>query len=199
MMKDEKKKKEKNFGQHLVSASRFVIMLPIIGLFVAAVALTITTLYETISTTVLAIINSYELSVMLVNYIEYADFFLLAVVLFIMSIGLYTLFINDEVRLPRWLEIHTLDDLKEKLVSVIVVVMGVFFLGCLLNGAKSLDLLYMGVGIAAVVIGLSYFVSRVMFSHGSTVEDDEEDEDDEEEGTENKDIIEQIEDKAKRL
>ena len=102
---------------------------------------------------------------MLVEYIEYADFFLLSIVLYIMSIGLYSLFIDDKIEMPSWLEIHTLDDLKEKLVSVIVVVMGVFFLGRLIHGADSLDLLCMGGGIGAVVLSMAYFVRYIMVAH----------------------------------
>lgn len=36
---------------------------------------------------------------------------------------------TTKIQLPDWLEIHTLDDLKDKLIGVIVVVLAVLFLG----------------------------------------------------------------------
>ena len=43
--------------------------------------------------------------------------------------------------------------------------MGVFFLGRLIHGADSLDLLCMGGGIGAVVLSMAYFVRYIMVAH----------------------------------
>lgn len=149
----------------LVGYSRFMAVVPSIGLFVSSIALTIATLISTVVVTVEAATGHLSMQDMLVEYIEYADFYLLAVVLYIMSVGLYSLFIDDGIDMPSWLKIHNLDDLKEKLVGVIVVVMGVYFLGLLIHGAQSVDLLLKGLGICAVIFALAYFVRHVMFAH----------------------------------
>ena len=164
-------------GHRLVGYSRFMAAIPSLGLFVSAVALTIATLIGTIRVTIEVVGGHIDMQDMLVEYIEFADFFLLSIVLYIMSIGLYSLFIDDAVELPHWLEIHDLEDLKEKLVGVIVVVMGVFFLGRLIHGASALDLLCMGVGIGAVVLALAYFVRHVMVAHKLLAAHDDDDED----------------------
>ena len=67
--------------------------------------------------------------------------------------------------MPSWLEIDTLDDLKEKLIGVIGVVMGVYFLGRLIHGTDPFDLLLIGLGTAAVITALAYFVKHVISSH----------------------------------
>lgn len=152
-------------GHRLLGYSRLMAIIPSIGLFIAALALTIATLIKTIEVTIEAVGGHLGMQDMLVEYIEFADFFLLSIVLYIMSIGLYSLFVDDQIELPHWLEIHNLDDLKEKLIGVIVVVMGVFFLGRLIHGASAVDLLCMGVGIGAVILALSYFVRHVMVAH----------------------------------
>ena len=149
----------------LVGYSRFMAVVPSVGLFVSSIALTIATLISTVVVTVEAATGHLSLQDMLVEYIEYADFYLLAVVLYIMSVGLYSLFIDDGIDMPSWLQIHNLDDLKEKLVGVIVVVMGVYFLGLLIHGAQSVDLLLKGSGICAVILAMAYFVRHVMFAH----------------------------------
>ena len=158
-------KTPRDTSHRLVGYTRFMAAVPSFGLFIAAIAMTIATLLSTIGVTIEVIKGELTMQDMLVEYIEYADFFLLSIVLYIMSIGLYSLFIDDEIEMPSWLEIHTLDDLKEKLVSVIVVVMGVFFLGRLIHGADSLDLLCMGGGIGAVVLSMAYFVRHIMVAH----------------------------------
>ena len=154
-----------DLGHRLVGWTRFVATVPVIGLFVAAIAMAVTTFVQTVEVTIEVVSGSMKMQAMLVEYIECADYFLLAIVLYIMSIGLYSLFIDSKIKLPAPLAVHTLDELKEKLVSVIAVVMGVYFLGRLLNGAEAKDLLYMGVGIGAVIIALAYFVRHVMAAH----------------------------------
>jgi uncharacterized membrane protein YqhA len=74
------------------------------------------------------------------------------------------LFVTDKIPLPKWLEFHDLDDLKERLISVIVVMLGVYFLGVVLSGRGGLDLVWLGVGICLVIGALTFFTSAV-FKH----------------------------------
>lgn len=160
---------DKSLRPRVAGATRFFVTIPVIGLFISAVVMTVATLVRTVYVTYEVITLQMEMQEMLVEYIEFADYFLLSIVLYIMSIGLYSLFLDSRVKLPKWLEVHTLDDLKEKLVSVIIVVMGVFFLGKLLHGAEAKDLVFMGIGIGAVILSLAYFVRHVMCaSHGDS-------------------------------
>lgn len=152
-------------AHRIAGYTRFITAIPCIGLFIAAVALTISTLVSTVLVTVEVVQGRIGMQDMLVDYIEYADFFLLAVVLYIMAIGLYSLFIDHDVVMPSWLTINTLDDLKELLVSVIGVVMAVYFLGRLIHGSNPQDLLFIGLGTAAVIMALAYFVKHVISSH----------------------------------
>ena len=155
-----------NRGMHrLMGMSRYMAIVPCIALLVAAIALMLATLVSTVTVTIEAFEGTVELSDMMVEYVEFADFFLLAIVLYIMSVGLYSLFIDDTIEMPEWLEIHNLEDLKEKLIGVVVVVMGVFFLGKLIHGTAAQDLFYMGIGVAAVVLALAYFARFVIIGH----------------------------------
>lgn len=151
----------------VIGSTRFIAIIPSIGLFAASIALMIVTLISTVQVTAEAIEGTVDILDLMVDYIEYADFFLLAIVLYIMAIGLYSLFIDDDIPMPHWLEIHDLEDLKEKLIGVIVVVMGVYFLGRLIHGTDSMDILCLGVGIAAVVFALGYFSRYVIIGDGS--------------------------------
>lgn len=92
--------------------------------------------------------------------IELTDLFLLATVLYVIAIGLFELFVDDRLELPPWLEIHSLDDLKDKLVGVIVVVLGVLFLGQVVTWDGERELLGYGVANAAMVAALTWFSSQ---------------------------------------
>ena len=145
-----------------VGWTRFIAFVPFLGLFISAIVLTVMALISTVKTSWSAITGEVDLNHLLVEYIEFADIFLLAIVLYILALGVFSLFIDDRIPLPQWLQIHDLDDLKEKLVSVVGVVLGVFFMGRLINGQETIDTLFMGVGIAAVIVALAYFVKSVM-------------------------------------
>lgn len=154
-----------SFANRLVQPTRFLVAIPCAGLLIAAVSLIVSTFLSALRTTMDALEGALSMQDMLVSYIESADFFLLSIVLYIMAVGLYSLFIDDTVKTPGWLQIRTLDDLKEKLVGVIVVVMGVYFLGQLIHGTNTTDLLFMGLGIGAVALSLTYFVRHVISAH----------------------------------
>ena len=145
----------------VVGWTRYLVLAPVFGLFLSAVVLTGLAVVDLFGITVGVFGGSLELKKSLVAFIELADVFLLAVVLYIMSLGLYELFIDDRLPLPAWLEIHTLEDLKEKLVGVVVVVLAVFFLGNVIESRQPLDVLMLGGGIAAVIFALTYFIGRI--------------------------------------
>ncbi|ABU57640.1 YqhA family protein [Roseiflexus castenholzii] len=97
---------------------------------------------------------------LLLSFIEITDIFLLATVLYIVALGLYELFIDDRVPVPSWLEIHTLDDLKDKLIGVIIVVIGVGFLGQFTSWNGETNLLISGGGAALIIVALTFFLGQ---------------------------------------
>ena len=95
------------------------------------------------------------------------DFYLIALVLLIFSFGIYELFISeiDVARLgSRYggvLEIETLDDLKNKIIKVIIMVLIVSFFQRILSMVFSTatDMLAMAISICVICIGV-YFLGR---------------------------------------
>ncbi len=148
-------------ARRMTSHTRFVASVPAVGLFIAAVALSIVTFIDVISMVGEIFEGSYDLTQLSVECIEFADSFLLAVALYILSLGLIRLFVSDKIPLPAWLEFHDFDDLKERLASVICIMLGVYFLGHTLNGQIGIDTLWLGLGAAAVIFALAFFVRHV--------------------------------------
>jgi len=145
--------------------TRFIAGVPACGLFICSLVLSLRTFVDAVYSCIEAFSEPVSLLDLATDFIEYADIFLLAVVLYIMALGLFTLFVSEKVPLPSWLEFHDFDDLKERLVSVICVMLGVYFLGAVLKGASGLDLLWLGIGTALVVAAMTAFVHLVIKEH----------------------------------
>ncbi len=148
------------FMKTFLENSRYVVLVGIMGTFLAPLALFLFGLAGVISaiwdglagSNPFSSSNIKELSIVLVNAI---DIFLLATVVYIIALGLYELFIDESLNLPRWLEVHTLDDLKSRLLGVIVVLLPVTFLGKLVEWKQGQDILWLGLAVGAVLIAIA--------------------------------------------
>ena len=143
-----------------LSRSRFLVIFAVFGCLLLATLLFI---YGALSSLELAwevLQGKIGGKKMAIAAIELVDYFLLATVFYITSIGLYELFIDDSISVPAWLEIHTLDDLKVKLLGVVVTVLGVLFLGQIVTWNGQRDLLGYGVSIAAVIGAITFYTRK---------------------------------------
>ena len=91
-----------------------------------------------------------------VSAVEQADVILISAALLIIGIGLYALFVGRVERLPHWLDITSLDDLKDKLISVIVAVLAVNFFTRVVEWRGD-NILYLGGAIGIVIASLALF------------------------------------------
>jgi uncharacterized membrane protein YqhA len=149
--------------RRLVSLSRYLIIIPALGSFIAATTLIVYGAVETVQLvgeTFALGVSSKGAKAMALAFIEVVDLFLLGTVIYIIALGLYELFIDENLPLPAWLSIHNLDDLKNKLTGVIIVVMGVLFLGQVVTWDGQRDLLRYGSAVALVIAALTYFLNQ---------------------------------------
>lgn len=87
------------------------------------------------------------------------DLVLLSFSIFIAAIGIYELFVKPIEELPKWLQVKDLDALKSMLLKVVIVVMGISFMGRVITWDGKENLLNFGVAVGLVIISLSYFLS----------------------------------------
>lgn len=92
-----------------------------------------------------------------VQVVKLTDTILLGTVLYIISLSLYQLFIDDTIPVPKWMRVHDLMELKRDLVSVTVVLLSVTFLGEVVDRSSDDNILPLGLAIAAVTIALAFF------------------------------------------
>ncbi len=147
--------------------TRYIVVLAVGTLYLLSLALFI---YATIKTmlllpNLLSRFSEGSTKTLMLFAVETADLFLVAVVLYVIAAGLFELFISRKVRTPKggaakWLEVETLDDLKQNLIGVVVVAMSVLFLGVLIKNDPEQNLLEIGVGVGAVIAALGWYVSQ---------------------------------------
>ncbi|WP_448544763.1 YqhA family protein [Roseiflexus sp.] len=148
----------------LIGNARYIVIIPVLMTLLAATALILFGAVETVVVIQQVIakgdFSSKTAKSLLLSFIEITDIFLLATVLYITALGLYELFIDDRAPVPHWLAIHTLDDLKDKLIGVVVVVIGVGFLGQFTTWNGETNLLISGGGAGLIIVALTYFLTQ---------------------------------------
>jgi uncharacterized membrane protein YqhA len=97
------------------------------------------------------------------NFIQLIDLLFLGVALYIIALGLYHLFVDASLRLPRWLKIEDFDELKIVLISVVVLILVINFTGMVVDWDGHSAILDLGLAVAAVVaaLGLVLYVHVV--------------------------------------
>jgi len=103
-------------------------------------------------------------------FLEVIDLFLIGATLLISAVGFYELFIREihrdgSTRIPTWLEMRDLNDLKARVIAMIVLVVSVSFVELVVDSPSGQQVLDLGGGIAAVVVALTVFLR--LGGHGS--------------------------------
>ena len=142
----------------MIASSRFFVLVATVSLFLAFMAVMVSTIITTCMTILHAIGGDLDQNEMIGKLIKQADYALLATVLYVLALGLYSLFVDDRVPMPTWLSIHDLGQLKELLAGVVVVAIAVIFLGQALTWDGTSDLLAPGLASAAVIAALALFL-----------------------------------------
>ena len=165
--------------EHGLWSSRFIVIMAVVFGLIGAVSLFVVAsfdVYDTakmVLTTYLSHLHHEHFHEEVVGGIIGAvDLYLIGVVMLLFSFGLYELFISDidpakdDEKENKILAIHSLDQLKDKISKVIVMVLVVAFFQKVghtdYNGA--LEMLYLALSITAVSVGL-YFLSKVGHNH----------------------------------
>ncbi len=148
-----------------IGRSRFVVMLAVAAVMIVALSLFL------LGTILAAVsvwhawkgvfegqIGSTDLTV---EFLEVVSVMLKAVVFYIIGVGLYSLFIAP-LNLTVALGVETLNDLESKVISVVIVILGVTFLEHFIRWEHPIETLQYGAALALVVAALVLFQ---MLSH----------------------------------
>jgi len=141
----------------ILAATRYAVLIPAIASILGALLLMFQGSVEMVRVVIDTALNGTKLKLTTVEILTAVDGILLGTVLLVIGYGLYELFIDDDLEVPPWLEVHDLDDLKSKLIGVIVAIIAVIFVGVFVDTDRADDVIAYGVGAGALVVGLAFF------------------------------------------
>ena len=151
---------EAGFGQ-VLSLFRIFVIVPVIVLLLSALASFAYGTYVFVNS-VAGIVDDRHLAHGNLGFLLLlTDLFLVGATLMIAAFGLYELFIGrirGRLVLPGWLRMRDLNDLKARVISMIILVAAVTFVDEVIESKDGLDTLYVGAGIALVIAALTGFL-----------------------------------------
>lgn len=141
----------------LIGLTRFAVFVPALASIIGALLLMAQGSIEMIRVFADAISSQVSLKETIVEVLTAVDAILLGTVLLVIGYGLYELFVDAEIKVPAWLQVKDLDDLKSKLIGVVVAIIAVVFVGVFVDANRADEVLAYGVGAGALVLGLAIF------------------------------------------
>jgi len=146
----------------LLNASRYLVLAAVFGSLLSATALYAYGLIDTVLGIARAIsegsITDTGAKALMLYFIKVFDLFLLGTVMLILAFSLYELFIDPDFKLASRLNIHSFDDLKTTLVTIVIAVMAVTFLGHIMAWDGESNLLNFGLAVAVVILALNAYL-----------------------------------------
>ncbi len=162
-----------DFFQRLLWGTRYVVLVPVVGALLLAIAAFVLGAADTVS--VIGLIANYlgdgtngDLrSKLISSMVKAIDADLIGAILLVVGLGFYELFIGrlrvaeESDVAERVLTLHTLDDLKDRISRLVLLILIVEFFGIALglSVATATDLLLFGSGIFLIAAAI-YLASR---------------------------------------
>ncbi len=141
----------------ILAATRYIAVIPSIAAILRAILLMVQGSVAMVQVIIDVITDGTKLKITIVEVLTAVDAILLGTVLLVIGYGLYELFIDEDLEVPVWLQVHDLDDLKSKLIGVVVAIISVIFVGVYVDANRASDVIAYGVGAGALVVGLAIF------------------------------------------
>ena len=141
----------------ILGLTRYVVFIPAVASIIGALVLMGQGSIAMIEAVVDSVTGNNYLKVTIVEVLTAVDAILLGTVLLVIGYGLYELFVDTALDVPVWLEVKDLDDLKSKLIGVVVAIIAVIFVGVFVDTDRANEVVSYGLGAGALVTGLAIF------------------------------------------
>ena len=151
-------------AERVLEGARLAVVVPVATLLLAALGAFVYGVAYFIDSIRVIVDHPFPIGRNIGLFVVLIDLFLVGVTLLIAAVGLFELFLAPETAgserklLPAWLVIRDLNDLKVRVLSMIVLVSVVSFTDLVVDFRSGRDVLYLGVGVAVVIVALTAFV-----------------------------------------
>lgn len=143
--------------KRFLGLTRYAVVVPAIASIIGALLLMALGSISMVAVVIDSMTTSLSLKETIVEVLTAVDAILLGTVLLVIGYGLYELFIDADIDVPLWLRVQNLDDLKSKLIGVVVAIIAVVFVGVFVDSNRASEVISYGVGAGAIVTGLAIF------------------------------------------
>lgn len=143
--------------RQILGLTRYAVIVPAIASILGALLLMAQGSIEMVIVVYESVTTDAYLKDTIVDVLTAVDAILLGTVLLVIGYGLYELFIDPELPVPAWLRVRDLDDLKSKLIGVVVAIIAVVFVGVFVDSNREDEVLAYGLGAGVLVAGLAIF------------------------------------------
>ena len=149
--------------ERLLASSRLLILIPVVFLLVDAAASFVYGCYILVSTLTDVVHGPTRPGGTLGRFLVVMDTYLVGATMMIAAFGFYSLFIDGHPdrqpsMMPRWLNMRDLEDLKARVVSMLILVAAITFVDVAVETHDEQGLFYLGIGIAVVIVALTAFL-----------------------------------------
>jgi uncharacterized membrane protein YqhA len=159
----------------LIGRTRFVVLLAVLSVLLLSIVMFVVGSAQALAgawhATASLLQGNPAATELSVEILEIVTVMMKAVVFYLIGVGLYSLFIAP-LNVTAALGISTLNDLELKIVSVIIVILGVTYLEHFIRWQEPFEILIYGFSLAVVVAALVFFQNH---THGAARADAEQD------------------------
>lgn len=146
-----------------LSASRLVVIFPVLLLLLSALGAFVYGADVFIQSAREIIDHPLPVGDHIGLFLLVVDLLLIGATMLIAAVGFYELFISpiggEKSRMPSWLQMHDLNELKARVIAMIILVAAVRFAELIVDEVNtSREVLETGIGIAVVVVALTAFL-----------------------------------------
>jgi uncharacterized membrane protein YqhA len=148
----------------VLAKSRYAVVIPVVLLLLAALGTFVYGVVFLVDSVRRIVDHPFPIGANEGYFVLLVDLSLVGATLLVASYGLYELFVTRNDRqmakgvMPSWLVMRDLNDLKVRVVSLIVLVAAVSFVDVVVDFESGRDVLFLGVGVSALVVGLTVFI-----------------------------------------
>jgi uncharacterized membrane protein YqhA len=143
--------------RQILGLTRYAVIVPAIASIIGALLLMAQGSIEMVVVVYESVTTDTYLKNTIVDVLTAVDAILLGTVLLVIGYGLYELFVDPELKVPDWLQVRDLDDLKSKLIGVVVAIIAVVFVGVFVDSNREDEVVAYGLGAGVLVAGLAIF------------------------------------------
>ena len=149
-----------SFINRAIGRSRYIVVVAVVAVMLVAATLFILGAFQAVIAVFAAwsraFSGEFNTSDLTVEFLEIVSVMLKAVVFYIIGVGLYSLFIAP-LNLTVALGVESLYDLESKIISVVIVILGITFLEHFITWTEPVETLIFGAALSLVVLSLVLF------------------------------------------